>query len=205
MNLEGKVIPFQPLYRSGVIELYTSEFSRFVDNCDDRVLAFANRLTPEKTLLALVDDNLAGFSHVDTILPFYHDFLLAALNPEVYDSDFLSWIKKGGFPGQPFIEYFPELFTQLYESDITPSEHDVHVEAFAIHPDFRNNRIGLNLAKATLDLIKSNNPLANVYATIVENSPAYDIALREGFVPLLKIGPFYEDGSAAIAVVRRMN
>jgi len=98
------------------------------------------------------------------------------------------------------LEFFENEFTN---DEVKLSPNDIGFGDLIVDQKYRRRGIGTALVHERIRLARERQASA-VYTTIWESSPSRLIYQKLPFLPLLRTGPCYADGSAALDVVMRL-
>ncbi len=201
--------PFEERDRERIEELYTSAFSSYDGpEFPRRVAALQSKLTPETTLVALVDQLVVGGAmhspltegsyvknNVERMLPW-------AREKKDVDGLLMEYCRENQekFGGEIVIDFFDNEFTN---GTFPPSQNDLYFDALFVDEKYQGRGIGTTLVKEQIKLAQEQDA-STIYVTCVESSPVINIYKKLHFLPLLRTGPAYANGSAALEMAMRL-
>ena len=201
--------PYQECDRERFNKLYTSAFSSYDGpKFPERLAALQFALSPETTLVAIVDQLLVGGATLSPLTEGSESFnnvattLSWARERRDVDDQLIDYCKEiqNEFGGEVVMTFFDNEFTQ---GTFEPTKNDVYLSGLFVDEEYRGRGIGTDLVNEQIKLARERNASA-IYVTCVESSPVTKIFKNLAFLPLLRLGPSYANGSAALEMGMRL-
>ncbi len=201
--------PFEERDRKRIEELYTFAFSSYDGpEFPKRLAALQFKLTPETTLVALEDQLVVGgamhfpLSEGSDAMDNVEATLQWAREKKDVDGKLMDYCREyqADFGGEIVIDFFDNEFTN---GTFPPSQNDLYFDALFVDEKYQGRGIGTTLVKEQMVLARKRDAPA-IYVSCVESSSVVNIFKKLHFLPLLRTGPSYANGSAALEMGMRL-
>ncbi len=200
--------PYQGTDHKKVMPLYRSCFKDYDGPYfEEKEEKFSNLLSPQNAVVAAEDDIILGLGTYATIAD---DQMRDQMETTLYwarrrsdrDDALLGYCKdiQKEFGGEIVMKFFENEYTN---ATFPIKDDDVYIDNLCVDQRYRKRGIGSKLAEENIRRARQQGATM-AYISCAESSPSVTIFRKLPFLPLLRLGPSYANGSAALEMAMRL-
>ncbi len=200
--------PYQDTDKVQVMPLYRSCFKEYDGPYfEEKEGKFSALLSPHNTVVAAEGDIIVGLGTYATIA---EDQMKEQIETTLYwarrksdrDDALLDYCKdvQTEFGGEIVIDFFDNEFTN---GTFPLHDDDVYIDNLCVDQRYRRRGIGSKIIEERIRRSRQQGATM-AYVACAESSPSVTIFRKLSFLPLLRLGPSYANGSAALEMAMRL-